>query len=909
MPRQERPLESEDTPLLRFAGDLRRLRLGAGRLSYRELGKRTNYSAAALSDALSGRRLPSLAITRAVVRACGGDAGAWTERWRHLAAALPGKDSGAAAPYVGLAAYQVDDADRFFGREAVTTALVTLVGERPFVGVFGSSGSGKSSLLRAGLVARTESTPIVVTPGADPITELAAAVAQLADEPVARVRGDLAAGPEALRGWLAKAGGDVLLVVDQFEEVFTVCGEAGRLWLIRALTGAAGPKARIVIGVRADFYGHCARYPELVTTLHRAQILLGPMSTEELRSAVTEPAAHAGATIETALVARLIADVAGQPNALPLVSHALAETWQRRRGVVLTLTGYQDAGGIDHALARTAESTFEQLTPDERQAARLLFTRLVTPGDGVEDTRRRARRADLATPGALLDRLAAARLITINRDSVELIHETLLSAWPRLAGWIAADRENLRVQHRLTEAALAWEEHSRDPDLLYRGAVLDQAGALRDRLNPHEREFLDAGLRADRARAQAGRRAARRLRRLAAGLAALAVLLAGTTVAAVAAQQRATRQRNEALSLRASATARDMIAGRPREAAGLALAAYRLAPTTEARDALVLANAAAGATTLGRGFVEPPGRYAATYAAESGDEQLWRRDGRAWLPAGRLPTASSYRYLSSGDEQRAIYRSGPDHSELWDLTDLDHPHRIAAPDGLGRLDGMDHHGSLLSAVGADGSARVWRPADQVARRLPVVGVVGTAVLADGSGIIVSRRDGDQDVIENWTPDGHLTATVLRVPHPAVVRAGPGQLIAVTSYLGNATMTMVNVADPLAPRVVARADGLDETAVAAFDAGGQTVAVVDGAEARVWDAHSGRRLLLLRVQGLRLSSPRLDGDRLSLLDGKSGLWHIDSDLDAVIRRACTDPVSVDWSRDFPGAEPVPVCTRR
>ncbi|MEU8658990.1 nSTAND1 domain-containing NTPase, partial [Actinoplanes philippinensis] len=314
MPREERPLESEDTPLLQLAGDLRRLRLGSGRLSYRELGRRTNYSAAALSDALSGRRLPSLAITLAVATACGGDAGEWTERWRRVAAGQRGASAGAPVPYAGLAAYGIGDADRFFGREAVTGTLTALVGERPFVGVFGPSGAGKSSLLRAGLIARSERTTILVTPGADPVTELAATVAHLADEPVDRVRGDLAAGPEALRGWLAKAADDVLLVVDQFEEVFTLCGEAGRLWLIRALTAAAGPRARVVIGVRADFYGHCARHPELVTALHRAQVLVGPMSTEELRSAITEPAVRAGATIETALVARVIADVAGQPR-------------------------------------------------------------------------------------------------------------------------------------------------------------------------------------------------------------------------------------------------------------------------------------------------------------------------------------------------------------------------------------------------------------------------------------------------------------------------------------------------------------------------------------------------------------------------------------------------------------------
>jgi hypothetical protein len=381
VPRQERPLESEETPLLRFAGDLRRLRRRAGLPTYRELGRRTNYSAAALSEAVSGRRLPSLAVTVAFVRACDGDADEWTDRWRELAAAQQGADGETPVPYVGLAAYQVEDADRFFGRAALTEALLTLVDERPFVGVFGASGAGKSSLLRAGLIARTRRTALVLTPGADPITELAVAVAGLIDEPAGRVREDLATDPEALRGWLMKASDEVLLVVDQLEEAFTLCDETSRHWLVRALTSTAGPHVRVVIGVRADFYGHCARHPELVTALHRAQVLVGPMSTEELRSAITEPAARAGASLETALVARLISDVAGQPAALPLASHALAETWRRRRGLLLTLTGYEDVGGIEHALARTAERTFDELAEEDRGAARRLFLRLVVPGD------------------------------------------------------------------------------------------------------------------------------------------------------------------------------------------------------------------------------------------------------------------------------------------------------------------------------------------------------------------------------------------------------------------------------------------------------------------------------------------------------------------------------------------------
>ncbi|UQU63769.1 hypothetical protein COUCH_33065 [Couchioplanes caeruleus] len=909
MPRQERPLESEETPLLRFAGDLRRLRRRVGLPSYRELGKRTSYSAAALSEALSGRRLPSLAITAAIVRACDGDPDEWTERWRQLAAAQPGADEDVPVPYVGLATYQAGDADRFFGREALTDTLLTLVGERPFVGIFGASGAGKSSLLRAGLVARSSRTALVLTPGADPVTELAVAIATLADEPADRIRTDLAADPQALRGWLAKAAADVLLVVDQFEEVFTLCDEAARLWLIRALTTAAGPHSRVVVSVRADFYGHCARHPELVTALHRAQVLVGPMTTEELRSAVAGPAARAGATIETALVARLVSDVSGQPAVLPLVSHTLAEMWRRRRGVTLTLAGYEDVGGIEHALARTAEHTFEQLTEVDRGAARLLFLCLVVPGDGTADTKRRVRRTDLNVPDALLDRLAAARLITIDRDSVTLTHEALLQAWPRLAGWIADDRDDLRALHRLTEATAIWETHGHDPDTLYRGTRLDQAARLRDRLNPRERAFLEAGLAAEDARVRADQRTTRRLRHLAAGLTALTVLLAGTAIVARAAQYKAGRQRNEALSLRASDAARDLIASRPADAAALALAAYRLAPTTEARDVLVLAHAAAGATTLGHGYAQPPGRYAVTYDIGTQGEQLWQRNAAAWRPAGRLPAANGYLHRNSLDERRAIYWTGETGSSLWDLTDLERPRRIEVPAGLGRLDGMDRTGSLLSARGADNTAQVWRVGDRSIRTLPVRDVSGTTVLPDGTGIVLSRRDGDRDAIDLWTADGRRVGTLLHVPHPAVVQAGPVGLIAVTSYAGTIGMTVLDATDPRNPRTVAQAGGLDETADIAFDPAGRTVAVVDGAEARIWDVATRRNLLRLRTQGLRLTTPRLSGGDLAVLDGKSTMWRIDADLAAVIRQTCARSLTVDWSRYFPDTKPKELCSSR
>ncbi|MEU8659276.1 nSTAND1 domain-containing NTPase [Actinoplanes philippinensis] len=910
MPRRERPLESEDSPLLRFAGDLRRLRRRAGEPTYRELGKRTNYSAAALSEAVSGRRLPSLAVTVAFVRACDGDADAWSARWRELAAGQPGAPGEAPPPYVGLAAYQVEDADRFFGREALTETLLALVEERPFVGVFGASGAGKSSLLRAGLAARSPRAALVVTPGADPVDEFAVAVAALADEPAGRVRDDLAADPQALRGWLAKAADDLLLVVDQFEECFTLCDDTGRDWLIRALTLAAGPRSRVVIGVRADFYGHCGAHPDLVAALHRAQLLVGPMSIEEFRWAVTEPATRAGASLETALVARLVSDVAGQPAALPLVSHTLAEAWRRRRGLALTLTGYEDVGGIRYALARTAEETFGALDEPGQAAARRLFLRLVVPGDGTEDTKRRVPRSDLDTPDELLERLAAARLISIDRDGVEPAHEALLHAWPRLAGWIAHDREDLRTQHRIAEATTVWEAHGRDPDTLYRGARLEQAARLRERLTAREAAFVDAGLAAERAVVVARRRSARRRSMLMIGLAVLTVLLAGTSIVAVAAQRSATLQRNEALSLRATDTARGLLGSRPYEAEALALAAYRVAPTAESRDMLVLAHAAAESTTLGMGYVTTPGRIAITMQPAFGDrpatEQLWRPSNGSWTPAGELPSGKdSFLYAMSADDRSALYWSG-DRSILWDLADPDRPRRIEVPARLRMVNDIARDGSLMAGVSADKAALVWQVSDGQLRRLPPTGVNGTALLPDGAGVVVGRRDGNGFVLEQWTLDGSLVATLLRSTYSMSPFTGAGGLIAAAHE--NGEVMLLDAGDPFRVRTVARIDGVGYPPMVTFDPAGRTVALTDSDHVRLVSAASGETLMSLESQGLNLYSPRIEDDRVAVLQGRGALWRLDSDLDRVIREVCAArPLAVDWDRYFPGTGPRRLCS--
>ncbi|MFH8616897.1 helix-turn-helix domain-containing protein [Streptomyces sp. NPDC017979] len=578
--RPEKVLDPAAGPVPRFADGLRALRREAGGLSYRELARRTGYSVTALSQAAAGEKLPTLPVALAYVDACGGDAQEWEDRWRsaeeeHLACGA--RDEGAAPPYRGLARFEPEDEALFFGRGRLTDELVELVAAHRFTVVFGPSGSGKSSLLRAGLIPRLRTSPAapaalrIFTPGEHPM----------------RSRGELlvpAAGP-----------GETWLVVDQFEEAFTLCSDAGeRAEFLAALLAARRDDSglRVVLGVRADFYGHCLAHPELAAAVKEAALPVGPLTAAELREAVVKPAAAAGLVVERALTARLVEEVAGEPGSLPLLSHALLETWRRRRGRTLTLEGHRAAGGLHGAIVQTAEDLYAQLTPDQADEARRILLSLITPGDGVPDTRRPVGRPELVPHGpgsdahTVLDRLARARLVTLDRDTVDLAHEALITAWPRLRGWIDESRERLRRHRRLAQAAHNWQARRRDGGALLRGGELDEfestfaARRHRRELTPQESEYLRASSTA-RSRSRWGRRA------VVATLAVLVVLAVVAVDTAWREGRTSQRQREESAARRMASLAQGVRAADPVLAMQLGLTAWRLKQTTETRSALL----------------------------------------------------------------------------------------------------------------------------------------------------------------------------------------------------------------------------------------------------------------------------------------------------------------------------------
>ncbi|MGO1052002.1 nSTAND1 domain-containing NTPase [Crossiella sp. CA198] len=743
MPRTEQPLGSGDDPLTGFARDLRALRTAAGSPTYRELARRSHYSATTLADAAGGKRLPSLAATLAFVRACAGDAGEWESRWHRVAAELAQPDEEAEkpppvetdAPYVGLAAFQATDADRFFGRAEIVGQLIHRLALRRFLAVFGASGAGKSSLLRAGLIAtvrKGENPPpvLLMSPGRQPVEECAVQLAALTGESAAVLRAEFGRGAEHLHLRVRQAladreGVDLLVVVDQFEEVFTLCADPAEreLFLAMLLHAASAPtsRVRVVLGARTDFYTHCAAHAELVEAIQDGQVLLGPMTTEQLREAITRPAMDRGYRLENALVATVMAETAGQLGVLPLVSHALLETWRRRHGTTLTSVGYQAAGGIAHAIARTAEGTYAGFDQAQQTVARHLFLRLTALGEGTEDTKRRLYHRELdehPDTAHVVAELVSARLVTADQDGLEISHEALIRYWPRLHDWLAADREGLRTHRLLTEATDTWESLDRDPAALYRGVRLAQASAWAagggEAMTVREREFLTAAEQAREEEAAGQRRRTRRLRQLVAAVVAFAIL--ASTTAIVAFQQRATaeRQRDDASFRHVLAEADRLAASDPSLSAQLNLAAHRLRPQDQSVHTRLVGTRN---TPLAESLT---GHVGEVFQAD------FSRDGKM--------------LATTGDDGTV---------RLWDFRDPANVRPWGPPlEGHSGLLGtvvFSPDGKLLAAAGAEGRVRLWRLTDPAA---PVL-VTSWLVAPEGK---------ERVNIAAFHPDGQVLAT-------------------------------------------------------------------------------------------------------------------------------------------------------
>lgn len=751
-----------------FAAALTYLREMAS-LTVRDLAKAASVPSATVSGYMSGRHLPSPTQPEAlfaVLSACGvtepRDHAAWLATLRRLRQAPQRQQGRAPSPYPGLASFQVDDAQYFFGRadliDEVARALKRAAdGSAPvgFVVLTGPSGSGKSSVMRAGLAALAAAGGVqwvLMAPGEYPCAVLAGELADRTGRSAAEITAILDAavadnsGGERLPAeFLAEQPG--LLFIDQAEELFTLCTDPIErhrfLGWLGALTSARdGKGARPVtaaLALRADLYGAAASEPVLVEGLRHTQVVIGPMSREQLTEAVVGPAAVVGVHVDDALVTTLLDDLAprDQPGvahdlgALPLIAHALHATWSVSRRGRMTVEDYLFTGGIAGAIERSAEAVWAKLPPEAQEIARQIFLRLVFVDDGVTVTRRRATLQELGGLGGspdsseapadegldggvdsgvdggvwgvdeVIERFSDARLLTLRTETVEISHEALLGAWARLRQWIDADRSALRTSRQLADAARTWMRADGDESyLLSEGRLADVTESLqagRVTLNDTEREFLAASTRRADARRRTVRQRQLRMRTALIAVAVLAVVASGLAALAQSARVQATHRAAEATAARDDAQSRELAiaadrlrATDPALAAQLSLVAYRIAPTVDARSAVV--DSTAGVLPVRLAAQEGPTfvavdrdrRVVAVTQAVTGAIDLWstansRKPVRLATVGSAQPGVQQFSVAISPDGRQLAAGDAAGLVERWDISDPSAPRSLTGP--------------------------------------------------------------------------------------------------------------------------------------------------------------------------------------------------------------------------------------
>ena len=866
-------------------------------------------------------------------------------------------------PYRGLQTFDEEHAEFFFGRAADVQRLVERLKERRFLAVMGPSGSGKSSLVRAGLIPalRRGALPgsetwrvIVLRPGADPVTTLAALLLDVSPgDPMQSTVDLLEQDPRTLHLSVARALTSArdeertVWVVDQFEEVFTLCqDETQRKALIGNLVHAAfapGGKTFVVLTMRADFYHKCSAHPELAQGISANQFLAWPMEEWSLAEAIEEPARAVGLQLEEGLTDQILADLREAPGALPLMEHTLLEVWERRRGSMLTLEAYREAGGVAGSLAKRADLVYENLPEGERGIARRVLLRLTQPGEGTEDTRRRAAFDELVGAGEDADpvqhvvtALTHARLLTTGSDPttgdrvVDVSHEALIRGWPQLREWLDEDRTGLRTHRRLTEAAQEWARADRDPEALYRGVRLAQASEWAERnqdaLNAVESEFLRESVTAqesERLRRQ------RRVRVAAGALVAGLVVVGVLALVAFLQKGRADDQSRLALSRELAASSLEQLERDPQLSLLLAIKAYETEPNPQAeaalRGALVQSSLRRIIPVGARAVVAdvtPDGKLIAT-STSSGEVALWDlASGRrlkvlhAAKPEGPragpgIDEGPPLERVSFSPDGKALFSGGENEGGIWTVPD---GRLLARLRGAFLSGGWGPDGRTLLTIGPPefregapggtpgskegaGSRRLWDTTSGRMRaelRAGKSGPFGVAVLSP-DGRLVALEDGPKVRIDRAS-----TQRTVGTFEGTLFLSGPfsadGRLLVVGSLDFNGAR-IYDVASGRLVRDLRPGTGIYD---AAFSPDGSRLVTGQIIGARIWEVKTGRFVELSGHAGaVRRSLFSPDGSRVLTVseDNRARVWDAETGRLLAVLAGHSRPVgSASLTRD-------------
>lgn len=842
-------------------------------------------------------------------------------------------------PFKGLRAFGEADAENFFGRETLIQQLLARLGEggdlSRFLAVIGPSGSGKSSVVRAGLIPalRRGGLPgsenwfmVDMLPGKHPFEELESSLLRVAVNPPESLLSQLKDGSRGLlravhRILPADEAVELVLVIDQFEEVFTLIeDEAERALLLESLAAAVldeRSRLHVIITLRADFTDKPLRYVDFGELMNRRFEFVLPLTTDEVERAVAGPAQRVGLKLEKGLVSTIIRETGHQPGALPLLQYALSELFEKREGRLLTNKAYREIGGVLGALGRSAETIYANLDEAGQSAARQLFLRLVTLGEGTEDTRRRVLREELesipgdqpSAMGNVVELFGRARLLTFDHDpatraaTIEVAHEALLREWARLREWLSESRIDIRLQRLLAAAAKDWQNADCDPGFLLAGGRLEQfeawAANTTIALTQTEHAFLESSLvernrraseerargqreleaaqklaETEKARAEEQASSVKRLRQRgvflasALALASAAAILAGvfasrnSALATSNAQIANTAQANEVIALQERQIAEQQsLISSIRELSNAANLNLEIDP----ERSILLAMQAVNKTYAIDRTVLPEAEDALHRAVQA---------SRIELTLGGH-TDQVWGGVFSPDGKRIATTSGDGTAKIWDATTGEELLTLQASTGVLWFATFSPDNTRLATGGDDKVIRIW-DATTGEKILSLAGhqdlIFHVEFNPDGSKLVSISPDGSARVWDALTGEELLTINQGDGANPYWVTFSPdGARIAVANTAGSSE-GWVSIWDAVTGEMILtfpHQSGYVNSVDYSPD-GAHILTSSDDQTVRIWDANTAEELLTFYGQTVNVANAAYspDGTRIATASGNS-----------------------------------------